>query len=94
MSNLYIQHLAQQFRHQHDCNAEHLETVPVIERRGGRTVWQGKVEVFKLKGHPKAKKGYAWIHEKAGEAKPVAVLETGPVTSAETAVKTVVAGGK
>ena len=44
MSDLYIQHLAQAFRRLHDCEAQHIETVPVIERWKGKTVWEGEVE--------------------------------------------------
>ena len=92
MNTLYIQHLAQTFRRLHDCEAEHLETVPVIEHRQGKKVWEGEVEVFQLKGHPEAKRGYAWAHDKAKNSRVVAVLESPEVTSPQAAVQAVIAG--
>lgn len=56
----------------------------------GQTVWQGRVEVFTLLGHPKAKKAYAWSHlegqDDEGE-RIVTVLEIPPVESPITAVR-------
>jgi hypothetical protein len=84
----YIASLKATFQMLHGCNAEHIETVPVIERFQGKTVWEGEVEVFDLAGHPKAKRGYAWAYDKnAGGSETVAVLEFPPVISPKTAVK-------
>jgi hypothetical protein len=95
MSALYIEHLAQTFRRLHACEAEHLETVPIVERRKGKTMWEGDVEVFKLKGHPKATRGYAWAYDKERGSDTVAMLELPPVISPKTAVQAaIVAGGK
>jgi hypothetical protein len=94
MSDLYIQHLLQVVSREHDCEAEHLETVPVVHRHKGKTVWKGNVEVFRLKGHPQAKRAYAWALDKKAN-KAVTVLEGGPVVSPTTAVKAAItAGGK
>lgn len=64
----------------------------------GKTVWQGDVEVFDLKQHPKAKRAYAWGHldgAKDEETRFVAVLELPPINSPETAVRAaIVADGK
>jgi hypothetical protein len=84
--------------HLHKCSATWRETVPVHEVFRGQTVWQGKVEVFDLTGHPKAKRGYGWSHrdgqDDAGE-RFVTVLEIPPVESALTAVRvSIVADGK
>ena len=35
----------------HNCGAVYRETVPVHEQFEGKTVWQGDVEVFDIKGH-------------------------------------------
>jgi hypothetical protein len=40
-----------------------VETVPVIERFQGQTVWEGEVGVFDLSGHPKASRGDAWAYD-------------------------------
>lgn len=92
MSDLYLQHLLQAVSREHECEAEHLETVPVIKRRKGKTVWKGNVEVFRLKGHPKAKRAYAWAPDQKTD-KAITVLEDGTVTSPHTAVEAVIAGG-
>ncbi len=74
----------------HNCGATWRETVPIHEVFQGKTVWQGDVEVFDLRGHPKAKRAYAWSHldgDKDERTRFVAVLEIPPVESAETAVR-------
>lgn len=88
----YEQALEKAFRDLHHCAARHLETVPVIERWQGKTVWEGDVEVFDLVGHPKASKGYAWAYDKAKGSEIVAVLELPPVISPRTAVQAAIVG--
>ena len=41
----------------HGGKARHIESVPVTELFNRQVVWDGVVEVFKLKGHPKTDKG-------------------------------------
>ena len=56
----------------------------------GEVVWQGKVEVFEIRGHPKTKRAYAWAHASGKDDKGkryVAVLELPPVDSPQTAVR-------
>jgi hypothetical protein len=84
--------LAKAFRDLHGCEAKHVETVPVIERFQGETVWEGEVEVFDLTGHPKASRGYAWAYDKAKGSEIVAVLELPPVISPKTAVQASIVG--
>jgi hypothetical protein len=86
----YIVTLQMVIRDLHGCGSNHVATVPVHEVFRGQTVWQGEVEVFDLKGHPKAKRCYAWSHldkPDDSEERFVAVLEIPPVESAETAVR-------
>ncbi len=74
----------------HNCEADYLETVPVKEIFQGQTVWEGEVEVFGLRGHPKAKRCYAWEHTTGEDdtgKRIVTVLELPPVDSAQSAVK-------
>ena len=76
--------------HLHKCDATWAKTVLVHEVFRGKTVWLGDVEVFDLRGHPKAKRCYAWSHldgSKDERTRYVAVLEIPPVESAETAVR-------
>jgi hypothetical protein len=83
----YISELKDAIRRLHGCDAEHVETVPVKEVFQDRVVWQGEVEVFNIRGHPKAKRAYAWSHETDRGKRYVAVLELPPVDSAQTAVR-------
>ena len=90
MNEEYLERLAMTIRHLHKCDCAFVESVPVHEVFRGQTVWQGRVEVFSLSGHPKAKKAYAWSHldgtNDDGE-RVVTVLEIPPVTSPLTAVR-------
>lgn len=89
----YIAQLQDAIRNLHGCESRYVETVPVIETFRGETVWQGDVEVFHLRAHPKATTAYAWAHAsgKNDQGKRyVAVLELPPVTSAQTAVQAAV----
>jgi hypothetical protein len=86
----HIEELRDVIRRLHGAEARHVETVPVKEVFGGETVWDGNVEVFDLKGHPKASRVYAWAHDTDDPNQPrrhVTVLHIGPVTSAVMAVK-------
>jgi hypothetical protein len=90
-NKIYIKKLESVIFHLLGSTATHVETVPVHEVFRGQTVWQGKVEVFDLADHPKAKRCYAWYYKVDGEEKFVTVVEIPPVTSPETAVKVAVA---
>lgn len=86
----YIERLKLAVEHLHKCSALHAGAVRVHEKFQGRTVWQGIVEVFDLKDHPKAKRCYGWSHKEGKDDKGerfVTVLELPPVESAETAVR-------
>src|ERR671910_3650485 len=89
----YIAELQAALLNLHGVTSTYVETVPVIEEFQGETVWQGDVEVFDIRGHPKAKRAYAWGHatgENDQARRYVAVLELPPVNSPQTAVKAAV----
>jgi predicted sulfurtransferase len=74
----------------HGGHATYRESVPVKETWQGKTVWDGIVEVFDLRGHPEANTAYAWSHETDDPKNPqrhVAVLHIPPVVSPVTAVR-------
>lgn len=73
----------------HHCQASFLEDVAVVEKFGEKTVWQGIVSVFGIKGHPQADKCYAWSSPIEGSTKRryFAVLHIPPVDSPEKAVR-------
>jgi hypothetical protein len=86
----HIQELREVIHKLHGGSAEHLESVPVTEFFKGQKVWDGVVEVFLLKGHPKTDRVYAWAHETDDPANPkrhVTVLHIPPVISPRTAVQ-------
>jgi hypothetical protein len=86
----YIEELQAAILNLHGCSSQYVETVPVVEEFQGETIWQGDVEVFDIRGHPKAKRAYAWGHatgENDQARRYVAVLELPPVTSPQTAVQ-------
>jgi hypothetical protein len=86
----YIDELREIIRKLHGAHATHVESVPVKETFQGKTVWEGIVEVFDLRDHPKAPRVYAWAHETDNPERPkrhVTVLHIHPVTSPIMAVR-------
>ena len=84
----YIEEIKAAFLALHGCDAEYVETVPVTEEFQGEVIWEGDVEVFDIRGHPKATRGYGWGYADEGEARRYfTVLELPPVNSPQTAVK-------
>ena len=78
----------------HGAKAMHVKSVPVKETFKGQIIWLGTVEVFKLKGHPKTDKAYAWAHDTDDPLHPkrqVTVLHVPPITSPELAVRAAIA---
>jgi hypothetical protein len=78
----------------HGAEATHRESVPVTEIWQGKTIWNGVVEVFDLKGHPKTDRAYAWSHDTDDPANPkrhVTVLHIPPAITPLMAVRTAIA---
>jgi hypothetical protein len=67
--------------------ATHRESVPVKETFNGQTVWDGIMEVFHLKGHPKTDTVYAWLHDTGEKVQPVTVLHVHPALTPVAAVR-------
>jgi len=90
-----IKRLRKAIRDLHGVDSAHLRSEAVHEKFQGRTVWEGIVEVFALKGHPKATQAYAWAHETDdGRKRYVAVLGVPPITDACAAVRAAIASEK
>ena len=89
MADVAASELAQAVERMHPCKATLAQSVPVRERHGDATVWEGVVHVFDLTGHPKATRAYAWSSPIEGSDKRrfFAVLHQGPVTSPVEAVR-------
>lgn len=73
----------------HNCKAVYKETVLVhLSTADEETVWFGHVQVFDLIGHKRAKVCYAWRHHGPdGGMKPITVLGSRLVNSAQKAVQ-------
>ena len=72
----------------HCCGAEYLETVRVREIFRDRIIWAGNVSIFKVNGHARAQRCYAWVGVRnRREVRFYAVLETAMVRSPLDAVK-------
>jgi hypothetical protein len=85
----YIEELQDVIKRLYGVDAVHVESVPIKETFQGKTVWEGVVDVFDLKDHPKATRAYAWAYETDNPKKPrhVVVLHMGTVTSPLLAVR-------
>jgi hypothetical protein len=84
----YIQDLQDIIRKLHGVESQHVESVQVKEMFRGKTVWEGTVEVFKLTGHPRAERAYAWAHDgEHPKESSVTVLHIAPIISAAHAVR-------
>jgi len=85
--------LVEAIRHMHGLEATWVESVPVRETHGGKTLWDGEVQVFDVQ-HPKATRVYAWSNATGpGKRRFHAVLGLPPVDSPERAVKVALVSG-
>jgi hypothetical protein len=66
----YLEELRDVIGRLQSAEAIHVGSVPVTETFEGKTVWDGVVEVFELRGHPKASRVYAWSHDTDNPEKP------------------------
>lgn len=88
-SKEYIERLQLVIHQLHGTDSKHLESVRVLERFRGKTVWEGDVEVFQLVNHPNAKRCYGWSYDDPEQF--ITILELPPVDSPQSAVKVGVA---
>jgi hypothetical protein len=74
---------------QHGGTATLVQSVPVKETFGGKTVWDGVVSVFILKDNRNATRAYAWSSSIEGSTKRrfFAVLHIPPIDSPIAAVR-------
>ena len=79
----------------HNCRAIHFGSEKVAESFQGLEVWSGKVEIYQLEGHPKAKIAYGWAWKDGeGEIRYIGILQLPPIQSALDAVKVAIASGQ
>jgi hypothetical protein len=87
MASARIERLRDAVQVMHRVPATHVESLPIRHALDAQTAWEGIVEVFDLRGHPRAKRCYAWSYEVGPAAQFVTVLEIPPVDSAQNAVR-------
>ena len=89
MTEVNVRELKQAVESQHGCTATFTHSVLVRKKFDGKNVWEGVVHVFKINGHPKANRAYAWSSPIEGSDKRrfFAVLNVPPVTSPLEAVR-------
>jgi hypothetical protein len=83
----YVERLQMVIQHLHGADSTWLESVPVLETFQGQTIWEGEIELFELRNHPKAKRCYAWSNRDPQSEVFAAVLELPPVKNANDAVR-------
>ena len=76
----------------HGGGAHLARSVRISESFDGKSVWEGVVHIFELKGHPTASRAYAWSSPLEGstERQYFAVLNIPPITSPVEAVRATV----
>ena len=95
MNEKYIQSLRDTIQKTHGCISRYVQTVPVKDEREGKVMWEGRVEVFDLAGHPKAAQCFAWGHkDEEGRWQYVTMLKVAPVDSPLKAVVAFNGGGR
>lgn len=89
MNEVSTDELQRAVESQHGGMATLAQSVPVKETFEGKTVWEGVVHVFDLKGNPKATRAYAWSSPVEGTTKRrfFAVLHLGGIRSPQDAVR-------
>lgn len=89
MTEVSTDQLKQAVESQHGGTATLVQSVPVDESFLGQAVWRGTVHIFELKGHPDAKRAYAWSSPIEGSDKRrfFAVLHIPPIISPALAVR-------
>lgn len=88
-----IQGLIKAIQKAHDCKAEHLASVPVLETFRGYVVWKGIVEEFSIH-HPQTERCYGWIvpsDTEKDKTRYVTILGLPPIDSPLKAVQAFIA---
>ena len=89
-----IQNLQQKIWESHNCEAIHIQTVSVEETADGKILWTGEVDIFEVKGHPKAKTAYGWeMRGQDREVEWITILGLTPTIDAHKAVRAYLMSG-
>ena len=86
-----LNELKQAIERLHGCSVSHADSSDVEEVFQGQTVWNGRVEIFDLTGHPEAHRCYAWEHRTDnGTTRYQTALELLLVDLPESAIRVVI----
>ncbi|HYD49008.1 MAG TPA: hypothetical protein VEB21_11700 [Terriglobales bacterium] len=79
----------------HRLDVEHVESVQLREESRGEAIFDGDVELFRMRKYPQATHAYAWsYYDDDGRRNDVVVLVEGHIKSARDAVQAVIAMSK
>ncbi len=87
----YIEHLQKAIKKTFGLESKHIETLSVFETFRGKVMFDSEVEVFEVKGHPTAKRAYAWAKNNEIGSDSTVVLERPPIKNALDAVRAALA---
>jgi hypothetical protein len=91
MSDGLRANIQRQVSREHNCGTSHTGTFFVEEQIDGGLATVA-VEIFQLRGHPRAEQAFAWSWIERGERRYVAVLRVPPIDSPAAAVRLAIAG--
>ena len=89
--NEYIERLERAIHDLYGAVAMHVGTEPIVDTAREETVWEGKVEVFLMRGHPQAHLCYAWGYRDGPIEQIAVILGIPPIRSELDAVRAFVA---
>jgi hypothetical protein len=89
--NEYIERLERAIHDRHGAVAIHLGTEAIVDTVRGQAVWEGKVEVFSITGHPEARICYAWSYQDGPVERFAVILGIPPIRTELDAVRAFVA---
>lgn len=78
----YLEALQKAIESLHKCKASHVSSIKASDDWKGERIWDADIELFRLRGHPKAEYCYAWNFPDV-----VTVLKIPPVDSPPDAVR-------
>jgi hypothetical protein len=89
MTEISTDQLKRAVESQHGGAAEFVQSLPIHQEAGGKTVWNGAVQVYDLLGQPDgATRAYAWSYSLPnGNRRILAILHSGPITGDREAVR-------
>jgi hypothetical protein len=93
MQSVNFDLLSQVIETQHGVKGVFHQSVRVAKWNGNPSSWDGMVHVFKITGHPSARRAFAWSSPIAGSqgARYFAVLDSGRIKTPHDAAKAVAA---